>query len=104
MRKVASVALILFGCAWPFAIHWIAMHYLFMTLGRDPRLWLAYEVFLTILPAPVYIYGGFYLYLRDQVPQGAIFKIAGMGCALVFLATSLVYLLVVGGIGFTVPI
>ncbi|MBI5200185.1 MAG: hypothetical protein HY925_01250 [Elusimicrobia bacterium] len=104
MRKIAGVGLILFGCVWPFALHWFAMHRLFMKLGQDPRYWLAYAIFLTILPTPVIIYAGFHTALRDQVPENAMIKVAGMGSALVFLATSLIYLLVVGGIGFSVPI
>lgn len=104
MRRAASILLILLGCAWPFAAHWFAMRHLFMRLGQDPRWWLVYEVFLTILPAPAIIYGGFYSLLKDQVPYPAIIKLAGIGSALTFLATSLLYLLIVGGIGFTVPI
>ena len=104
MRKTAGAALILLGCAWSFAFHWLAMHFLFMKLGQDARLWLAYEVFLTILPAPVIIYAGFYTFLKNQVPYPAIIKIAGMGSALVFLAMSLIYLVVVGGMGFSARI
>lgn len=96
--------LVLFGCLWPFAMHSLAMHRLAMRFAHEPRLWLAWEIFVTILPTPAIIYSGFWLYLRDEAPFPANTKIAIIGSSAVFLITSIVYLLIVGGIGFQVPI
>ena len=100
LKKLACAALVLLGCAWPFAMHGLAMHHLFMRLGHDPRLWVAYSFFVSILPCPVLIYSGLIVFLRDQMPFPANAAVAGMASAVVFLVISIAFYLVVGQVGF----
>lgn len=94
----------LLGCAWPFVTHALAMHHLFMRLGRDPRLWVAYALFVSILPSPVLLYSGFIVVLKDQMPFPANAAVAAMASAVLFLVLAVVYYIIVGGIGFRVVV
>lgn len=104
IKKVAAAAIVLFGAAWPFLLHSLAMHRLYLTLSKDPRWWFFYGIFVVILPCPAILYAGFMIFLRDQMPFPANAAVAGAASAAVMLVVSVLFYLAVGAVGFQVPI
>lgn len=104
MRKAAAVLLVLVGIFWPFALHILAIKRLYLFLSIDPRRWFFYGIFVVILPSPALLYSGCVLFLRDQMPYPANAVVAGVASAAIFVVTSIVFYLVVGAVGFQVPV
>lgn len=104
MRTAGSVILLALGCLWPFAAHFMAMTRLYPTLLRDPRLWLAYNTFIVLLPCPALLYSGFALYLRPRMPYPGRAMVAAAASVVALVIVSVIFALIVGGVGFSVPV
>lgn len=104
IKKAAAALVVLFGAAWPFLMHSLAMHRLYLTLSRDPRWWFFYGVFVVILPCPAILYAGFMVFLKDQMPFPANAVVAGAASSTVMVVVSILFYLVVGAVGFQVPL
>ena len=102
MKIAIAAALVLLGFAWPFGAHALVMWRLSRVLIYHPEAWVAYTLFIELLPAPALMYAGFITYLRDYIPFPANALIAGAAAAVMTVALSVVFWLVIGQIGFTV--
>lgn len=103
-RILSAATIVLLGFAWPFLTHWLAMSRLADVLSRDPRWWVIYACFVTILPTPAILYAGCIVYLRDIIPYPANAGVAALAATVLMAALAVLYFIVVGQIGFTTPV
>ena len=103
MKKLTAAVLILLGAVWPFGAHALAMWHLSRVLIHHTNAWLAYTFFIVLLPSPALIYAGFISYLRDYMPFPSNALVAGAASAATMLVVAVLFWLVVGLVGFTIP-